>query len=434
MSLDKLKLNKQLVTAMTDAGYLTPKEVQLKAMSRMLGGQDVVVAAPEGSGKTTAYVLALIMRLKYALEEAPRALVLVPDKESVEAVLAKFELLDLHKSLRVLGIYHGVGLETQLNLLTDGVDVVVATPDRARTVYLKLGLNLNKIQTFIVDDAASIVKNGLQLPVAELARSLPKCQHLVFSDVLHDRVQKMIAPFMHFPTLMEIDELPEQQIEIYPQQVYHLPNFRTKLNLLNHLIDESGQSDKIVVFVNTRLNADRVFKSLLKKNQEQAAVLKPVFFDTPGLESFADFKEIEELKVLIVAHEVHEPIDLGLVSQMIHFELPEEKETLVGQIVKGDSAALNVRSVVFTTDAELSMLRKVEQAVGQKLPVHALPENLLIEKDVVRKSEPEVVAQKEEEAKNAAFHEKKASNAKDYNYSSREKAKMSGKIRSRRKS
>ena len=86
MWLDKLKLNKQLVRSVTEAGYLTPKEIQAKTLTRIIGGQDMIAIGPEGCGKTTAYIIGVLMRLKYGIEEAPRALILVPDKERVIAV------------------------------------------------------------------------------------------------------------------------------------------------------------------------------------------------------------------------------------------------------------------------------------------------------------------------------------------------------------
>ncbi|MGV8880305.1 MAG: DEAD/DEAH box helicase [Sphingobacteriaceae bacterium] len=430
MSLDKLKLNKQLVNAMTDAGFLMPKEVQLKTMSRMLSGQNLLVIGPEGSGKTTAYVLATIMRLKYAHEEAPRALVLTPDKERVDAILAQFELLDKNKSLRTLGLFAGVGMESQLNALADGADVVVATPDRARAIYLKLGLNLNKIQTFIVDDADLMVKKGMQLPVTELARSITKCQHLVFTEVIHERLNKMIQPFLHLPDIIEVEELQEMNLEISLQTAYSVPNFRTKLNLLNILAAKRDKYRKILVFVNNRLTADKVFKNMKQQANGEVAVLKPVFFDTPGFETIDDFKAVPETRVLIVANELHENLDLHDIDLLLHFELPEDKTLFINRVLKLPNAISNMESILFSTDLELGMVKKIEQAIGQKLPFVSLPEELVIEKDFIRKNVDDDLNQAP--SVGAAFHEKKARNVKDYNYSSREKAKMSGKIRSRR--
>ena len=93
---DKLKLNKQLVRSVTEAGYFTPKEVQLKTLTRIIGGQDLITVSPEGSGKTTAYILGVLMRLKYGFEEAPRALILVPTKEKVLETIAQFEIGRAH--------------------------------------------------------------------------------------------------------------------------------------------------------------------------------------------------------------------------------------------------------------------------------------------------------------------------------------------------
>ena len=136
--LEKLKLNKQLIRSITEAGYLAPKEIQLKTLSRINGGQDVIAVGPEGCGKTTTYVLGVLNRLKYNAEGVPLVLILVPDKECVLAVIAQFELLNKNNAISIVGLYAAPGIETQMNALADGADIVVATPDRGRAIYLKL--------------------------------------------------------------------------------------------------------------------------------------------------------------------------------------------------------------------------------------------------------------------------------------------------------
>src|ERR1700733_902918 len=110
---EKLKLNKQLVRSVTEAGYFTPKEVQTKTLSRIIGGQDIITIAPEGSGKTTAYILGVLMRLKYGFEEAPRALILVPDKEKVLEVIEQIALINQNATIRIVGLYAPAGIESQ---------------------------------------------------------------------------------------------------------------------------------------------------------------------------------------------------------------------------------------------------------------------------------------------------------------------------------
>lgn len=429
--LEKLKLSKPLVRAMTDAGYLGTKEIQLKTMSRILGGQDVISVAPEGSGKTTAYVLGSLMRLKYGLEEAPRALVLVPDKDHVLAVIERFDLLNRNQTIRIVGLYSEGGMESQMDALADGADIVVATPDRARAIYLKLGLNLNKILMFIVDDAAEIVKRGMQLHVAELARSIVKCQHLVFTEVLHDKLHLLIDQFMNQPALIEVNDLGEPKLETIDQLLYKVPDFKTKVNLLNLLLRDKDVFTKAVVFVNTRLTAEKVFKSLFKYLDKDIAIYKPLFFDHPGFDLIDDFKKTDDARILLIADDLKESIQFDRIPFIFHLEIPADVETFVGRIVKTETNAENEQMAIsFSTDIELALIKKIELAIGKILPVAELPEDLVIEKDKPKKAiKTTKITPDTEPLSGAAFHPKKESNAKDYNYSSREKAKMKFKNR-----
>ncbi|NEU07060.1 DEAD/DEAH box helicase [Flavihumibacter sp. R14] len=424
MLLDTLKLSKPLIKAMTEAGFLTAKEVQLKTMSRMIGAQDMIVSAPEGSGKTTAYVLATLMRLKFGVEEAPRALILVPDKDRVQSVLEQFELLNKNKSIRVIGMHGDQSVESQMDALADGADIVVSTPERARAIYLKLGLNLNKIIMFIVDDAELIIKKGLQLPVSELARSITRCQHLIFTEVIHGKLHHMIDPFMNFPVIIEIENLSEQKLDTRNQVLYNVPDFRTKINLLNLLSERPENNTKCIVFVNTRLTAQKLYKGLIPSVQKTAAILNPLFFDQPGFSSVVDFVENSEFSTLIVANEGTGVIFVQQVPVLIHLEVPDEKETYLNRVMK-DVNSEELISVIFSTDIELATVKKIEHAIGHPIPKQDLPEGLIIYKGKSKTNSKDVVVN--EEATGAAFHKKKESNAKDYNFSSREKAKMNRK-------
>ena len=423
MSLDKLKLSKPLIAAMTDAGFLTPKEIQAKTMSRILGGQDVIAVGPEGSGKTTTYVLATLMKLKYAFEEAPRAIILVPDAEHVDHVLEQFKLLNRNNTFRILGIDSRGAVDTQMNEITDGCDIIVAVPDRARALYLKLALNTNKIQLFIVDNAELIIKKGLQLPVVELAKSAYKSQHIVFTEVLHEKLNHMISPFMKDSTAtIEVDEIGEKQAEVYQQMLYQVPNFRTKLNLLTLLLNDVEFFDKVVVFVNTRLTAQTVYKNFNHTNEEEYSIYRSLFFDDKGYDDIEDFKANPEARVLIVANENLTDLDIQGIPFIIHLELPEQKETLIQRIVKHNDE--EVVAITFSTDIELIEVKKIEQAIGQRMDLMELPEDLKIV-DAASKPKKKKGAEEEDTSeRGAAFHEKKASNLKNYNYSAGTKAKM----------
>src|SRR5690606_4294713 len=173
---------------MTELGYSTAKEIQLKSLSRIIGGHSIIAIAPEGAGKTTSYVLGVLMRLKHTQDEAPKVLILAPNDERIAEIVERFYTISRNKELYIMGLKSSGSMEEEIEQLVLGVDIVVATPNRARSVYLKLGLNLNRIQTFIIDNAQEIVKQGMQTNVRELAQSCGQVQYLTFSTVEHAKL------------------------------------------------------------------------------------------------------------------------------------------------------------------------------------------------------------------------------------------------------
>nr|WP_250318164.1 DEAD/DEAH box helicase [Pedobacter sp. B4-66] len=408
---------------MNDAGYISAKEIQAKTMSRIIGGQDVIAVGPEGCGKTTTYVLGVLMRLKYSTDEAPKVLILVPDQERVLAVIEEFKLLSKNRNLRIIGLYGTGGMDEVIQELLDGIDIVVATPTRARAVYLKLGLNLNRLQMLIVDDAEVIVKQGMQLPVCELARSAGKVQQLIFTTVVHDKLNHMIDQFTNFPTTIEVEDLGDSKAITHDLLLYQVPNYKTKVNLLNLMLRNDEVFDKVVVFVNSRLTAQKLGKSLHSAKPGAVSVLNPLFFDEEGFDHIEDFKETPEARVLIVANEGSANVDLSGIPFIFHFEVPEQKEQFLSRVVKSGEEELV--AITFATDMELVDLRKIEQSLGAKIPVMDLPEDLVIDKVVKASTKIKTVKETVDGPKGGgAFHDKKESNTKDYNYGIGQKAKM----------
>jgi superfamily II DNA/RNA helicase len=428
---EKLKLKKGLILSLNEAGHTTPKEIQQKTLARIAGGQDLIAVGPEGCGKTTTYILAVLNRFTHSVDGITRALILVPDRERVEAVIARIEELNNNKTISIVGLYATPGMEAQMDAMADGADIVVATPDRARAIYLKLGLNLNKIELLVLDDAELIVKQGLQLPVAELANSIPKCQHLLFTEVMHDKLQRMIAPFMKQPAVVEVEEIGENLLDTHPQVLYHVPNFGTKLNLLRLFMQDEELFTKTVVFVNTRPTAEKLYKTLQTRLSNSVALLNSWFFEWDGFAEIDDFKQNPNFRVLIVVNEGLEPISLHGVPFILHFELPDDKETYISRMINENlSADEETMAITFATDLELGMIRKIEQAIGQKIPVGDLPDDLIIEKERKKADDEDKPAHKAKDTEpvaGEAFHQKKASNSKTYNYTSGEKAKMTKK-------
>ncbi|MEZ0451123.1 DEAD/DEAH box helicase [Sphingobacterium thalpophilum] len=425
MSLEKLKLSKRLTATMTELGYLAPKEIQSRCISRILGGQDVIAIAPEGAGKTTTYVLSTLTKLKFTDDEAPKFLILAPNEERIDEIVEKFYQLSKNKQLRIIGLRAGGSMEDEIEELVEGKDIVVATPNRARAIYLKLALNLNRIQALIIDDAEEIIKQGMQTAVRELAESCGKVQHLVFSTVEHQKLYDMIDDHLNENyAVVEVEELENETVDTLDLLLYHVPNFTTKINLLNLLLEDKEVFQKVVVFVNSKLTAQKLAKSLFHQNEEEIAILNPLFYDDFGFDSVADFKASDASRALIIARENSPEVDLADIPFIFQFELPNEKEQFLQYLVKDNSNAETV-VLTFSTDLELPMVRKIEQVIGKRMDILDLPEDLVIYNPSAdnKKRKTNSIAENDE-SRGGAFHQKKESNAKNYNYGGGEKAKM----------
>ncbi|WP_120180509.1 DEAD/DEAH box helicase [Pelobium manganitolerans] len=386
--LEQTKLSKQLQSAMIRNGYTGATELQQILWPRLHGGQDIVALGPEGCGKTTTAVLAALNKIKYTEEIAPQILYLVPDIESGEAVIDLFHQFNYRHGLRILGVFaDGSSLDQQVLELTDGVDVVVATPDRARAVYLKLGLNLNKISFFVIDDVEEIVKKGLTLPTSELARGIKKSQFLVCSTVLHDRIENLFEQFMPLANIIEVEDLGENELNTTEQLLYHVPNFGTKLYLAHLLMADAEVFEKVLIFTNSQYTAQTVFNNLSKDYDDAVKLLQATETGGTMAEQLNSFKLSPKQRALIIANETVEDVDVSTFPSIIHFDIPEQEETYLQRVTILNAQQQEQLSIIFCTDLELSQIKKLEQAQGKKMQLMELPEDLYIVKDKPKASE-----------------------------------------------
>lgn len=425
MSFEKLKLNKQLINALSAIEINEPREVQLKTIKRIHGGQDLIIHGPEGVGKTTTLVMGVVHRLKYGQEEPPRALILVKDKERINAMLELFESLGAKTGLKCIGLAPGAGMEGQKDELAEGADIVIGTPDRVQQIYYKSGLNINKLQMFILDDADLLIKQGFQTPIIQMADSLPKCQHISFSEVYHQKLESMLEHFMNAPAQIEIEHIPEQSIDTIQQMLYRVPNYKTKLNLLNLLMQDYELFDKVLVLCHNVQTAEKLYKSLDRRITGQVVIYQGIDSYYQNTDSLHQFMESEGLRVMVSTMGNAKDLNPDYIPFILFFEIPEDQEFFISLNKESESSEINRASILFSTDLELSYIVKLEQAAGQKFPEEALPFGLIIEGTPGKKDEEE--KEEEEAERGKAFHEKKAKNLKDYNYSYKDKLKMFGK-------
>lgn len=202
----KEKYNKRLAAALTLNGFEEPKEMQLKAITKINGGFDVIGIGPLNSGRTSLIVMSTVHKLQRAFEDAPRALILVSDMEKALAMKEKFLLFAKDTDLRIYSVSEEGKIEKEAAEIYVGTDILIGTPKRILDLYFVRNLNLNKIKLFAIDDAEMMIKIAAQGHIDRLALSLPKCQHLVFTDNYNEKVEKLIHKFIVAPQIIEVKE------------------------------------------------------------------------------------------------------------------------------------------------------------------------------------------------------------------------------------
>lgn len=178
-------------------GITIPNALQTEILSKIKGGKSMFVIAPKNSGKTTSIVISVINKLKEAFEDAPRALIFVKDKQEALHLASIFNTYTKGTDLRVYCAYEEHNLELQREELYLGTDIVIATPKRLNRIFYLNGINLNKLQMFIVEDAQFLFRNNHFAEVNRTPESIEKCQYLVFSDTFDARFERWQDSFMH---------------------------------------------------------------------------------------------------------------------------------------------------------------------------------------------------------------------------------------------
>jgi ATP-dependent RNA helicase RhlE len=202
----KEKLNKKLATAITEHGFEVPKPLQLKSIPKINGGSDLIGIGPKGCGKSSTIIISAIQKLVSAFEDAPRALIIVSDEVKALEMKEQFKLFSYNTDLRSEVAFEGGKIDAQTEAIYFGTDVVIGTAKRVLEIYFRKNFNLNKIKLFVIDDAEMIIKNGLQGQIDRLALSLPKCQHLVFTNELTPKIEKLIEKFIIAPIIVEVED------------------------------------------------------------------------------------------------------------------------------------------------------------------------------------------------------------------------------------
>jgi ATP-dependent RNA helicase RhlE len=410
-SFESFNLNRQLLDAVSDQGFLSPTEIQLKAIPKILGGQDVIGIAQTGTGKTAAYLLPILMKVKYAQGDEPRVLILAPTKELTIQIAEHAWQLSKYTDLRILAIYGGVGPKTQIEMIRKGVDIIVATPGRFSELYLKRELPVSQLKLLVLDEADRMMDMGFMHQLRKILEVLPrKRQNLLFSATFSDKVEQLSSEFLEFPNRIEISPqaTPAKEVE---QELYHVPNLHTKLNFIEYLLKDNEQYSRVMIFTRTKEVANSVYGFIENRSLGPAKVIHSNKGQNSRINAVNEFKD-GNLRVLVSTDVTARGIDVTGVSHVINFDVPALYEDYVHRIGRTGRAFHKGKAITFVTKAELYHIEKIEKLIRGKIPVKSLPEDIEITKTPF--AEQQTMAQAIDKQKRrddpefkGAFHEKR---------------------------
>ncbi|MFC6101709.1 DEAD/DEAH box helicase [Olivibacter domesticus] len=416
-SFDDFKFNKQILSAIADAGYTEPTPIQAKAITPILAGQDIMGIAQTGTGKTAAYVLPILMKLKYAQGNDARALIISPTRELAMQIEENIRLFARYTDLRTVVLYGGLGPKTQIEELKRGVDILVATPGRFLDLYLDQHINTKQLKFLVLDEADKMMDMGFIGKIHRILEVVPrKRQNLLFSATMSELVHKIAGDFLAFPTIVEVapQATPANTVT---QQLYLVPNMKTKINLLQHLLKDDEDFHRLIIFCKTKTTADNIYHFLCRKYGEgKVRVIHANKGQNTRINSINAFKE-GSIRILVATDVAARGLDVSDVSHVINFDIPIIIEDYVHRIGRTGRAYKLGVAISFGNAAEEYYINKIEKLIRQKIPVLDIPEQVVIEKTTYE--EQQVIAKeidlqkrKENPEFKGAFHEKKMANLK----------------------
>ncbi len=410
-SWEGLKLNPQLLSAVAEAGFQNPTEIQQKVIPLVLGGQAVIGIAQTGTGKTAAYLLPILKKINYAQGKEPRALVLAPTKELVVQIAEHAKILAKFTDLRIAALYGGIGPKTQIEALQIGVDLLIATPGRFMEIYFRNEIAVKQIKTLVLDEADRMLDMGFMHQLRKIFEVIPsRRQNLLFSATFPAKVDKLSQEFLEFPVKVEATPLTMAATQV-EQELYHVPNLKTKIHLLEQLLQNRSTFNRVMIFARTKESADNVFKYLDRKQLGPVRVIHSNKGQNSRINAMNEFKQ-GDLRILVATDVASRGIDVTNVSHVINFDVPMLYEDYIHRIGRTGRAFQTGVAITFATDAEKYHVKKIEELMREKIRVSKLPAGLKIEdtpSEEAKKIAKEIDRQKryEDPEFKGAFHERK---------------------------
>jgi ATP-dependent RNA helicase RhlE len=399
--------------AIDDLGFKTPTPIQQKSFAVIMSGRDMMGIAQTGTGKTFAYLLPLLKLYKFTPTNIPKIVILVPTRELVVQVVEEVEKLTKYMSVKTIGIFGGVNINTQKKSIYEGIDILVGTPGRVMDLALDSVIRFDETQKLVIDEFDEMLNLGFRVQLTSiLAMMRNKRQNILFSATMTDEVDAVLNDFFDFPeeVTLAASGTPLENIQ---QISYKFPNFNTKINLLKYLLNKDETMSRVLIFVNNKKICDMLHESIEADFEGQFGVIHSNKSQNYRLSTMASFQN-GDLRGIITTDIMARGLDISDISHVINFEMPEMPELYMHRIGRTGRADASGTAISFFTEREEEFKFEIELLMDMELTTTPFPDEVPVsligpEKD---KQPIKFLLKKPKLDGEGAFHDKAKKNKK----------------------
>ncbi len=419
MTFRDLNLNTPLYNALDDLGLTNPTPIQEQSFNVISSGADMIGIAQTGTGKTFGFLLPILKNLKFSKQDNPRVLILVPTRELVVQITDELEKITKYINVRILGVYGGTNINTQKQAVAKGLDILVATPGRLYDLAVSRVLQLKSIQKLVIDEVDVMLDLGFRHQLINIFDILPeRRQNIMFSATMTHEVDAMINTFFVNPQRISV-AASGTPLDNILQQRYDVPNFYTKVNLLNHLLNDKDTFNKVLIFVAFKRMADRLFEALETTFNDECCVIHSNKTQNYRLRSIEQFRQGDN-RILVATDVMARGLDIDNISHVINFDTPDFPENYMHRVGRTGRAEKEGISLLFSTEKEQKGLQLIEELMEMEIPIIEIPEDVEVSTELIEEELPKIKEHYnptkrkfDEDAPGPAFHEKKDKNKKE---------------------
>ncbi|MEG0691752.1 MAG: DEAD/DEAH box helicase [Oscillospiraceae bacterium] len=392
MKFEDLNLQSEILKAISQEGYETPSPIQEKAIPPALEGRDVLGCAQTGTGKTAAFALPILQNiLKNPIENNKprkiRALVLTPTRELALQIAESFQTYGRYTDINCMVIFGGVSANPQIAQLRDGTDILIATPGRLNDLINQKEVDLNFVETFVLDEADRMLDMGFVHDVKKIIARVPRQrQTLFFSATMPPEITSMVASILKNPAKVTVTPV-SSTVDVIEQSVYFVDKVN-KQKLLIHLLKDKTIVSALV-FTRTKHGADKVVKEL-EKASINAQAIHGNKSQSARVTALANFKS-GQTRVLVATDIAARGIDIDELSHVFNYDVPNISETYVHRIGRTGRAGLGGIAISFCDIEEKPYLADIEKLIGKRVPVvkeHPYPMTIFTIEPKVKQERP----------------------------------------------